>query len=79
MPVTTPPDLNPLSLAFITAGAEEGLDLNRDFNGAHRDGVGLLYSNVRNGERVSAARGYLHPRCTGTVSPSSPVPPSDAS
>jgi len=27
----------------------------------HRDGVGLLYSNVRNGERVSAARGYLHP------------------
>ena len=61
MPVTTPPDTNPLSLAFITAGVEEGLDLNRDFNGARRDGVGLLYSNVRNGERVSAARGYLHP------------------
>jgi choline dehydrogenase len=61
MPVTTAPDLNPLSLAFITAGVEEGLDLNRDFNGARRDGVGLLYSNVVNGERVSAARGYLHP------------------
>ena len=61
MPVTTAPDINPLSLAFITAGVEEGLDLNRDFNGARRDGVGLLYSNVRNGERVSAARGYLHP------------------
>jgi len=61
IPVTTPPDINPLSLAFITAGVEEGLDLNLDFNGAHRDGVGLLYSNVRNGERVSAARGYLHP------------------
>ena len=61
MPVTTAPDLSALSLAFITAGVEEGLDLNRDFNGARRDGVGLLYSNVRNGERVSAARGYLHP------------------
>lgn len=61
MPVTTAPDLSVLSLAFITAGVEEGLDLNRDFNGARRDGVGLLYSNVRNGERVSAARGYLHP------------------
>jgi choline dehydrogenase len=61
MPVTTAPDLSALSLAFITAGVEEGLDLNRDFNGARRDGVGLLYSNVRNGERISAARGYLHP------------------
>ena len=61
MPVTTAPDLNPLSLAFITAGVEEGLDLNRDFNGARRDGVGLMYSNVRNGERVSAVRGYRHP------------------
>jgi choline dehydrogenase len=61
LPVTTAPDLSVLSLAFITAGVEEGLDLNRDFNGARRDGVGLLYSNVRNGERVSAARGYLHP------------------
>jgi choline dehydrogenase len=54
-------EVNALSLAFITAGVEEGLDLNRDFNGARREGVGLLYSNVRNGERVSAARGYLHP------------------
>ena len=61
MPVTTAPDVSALSLAFITAGVEEGLDLNRDFNGARRDGVGPLYSNVRNGERVSAARGYLHP------------------
>jgi choline dehydrogenase len=61
VPVTTAPDLSVLSLAFITAGVEQGLDLNRDFNGARRDGVGLLYSNVRDGERVSAARGYLHP------------------
>jgi len=61
MPVTTAPDVSVLSLAFITAGVEKGLELNRDFNGARRDGAGLLYSNVRDGERVSAARGYLHP------------------
>jgi len=30
MPVTTAPDPSALSLAFITAGVEEGLDLNRD-------------------------------------------------
>ncbi|MYT69775.1 hypothetical protein GTY60_08825 [Streptomyces sp. SID8367] len=53
MPVTTPRDVNPLSLAFVTAGVETGLPLNRDFNGAELDGVGMLYSNVREGERYS--------------------------
>ncbi|MFJ4467059.1 GMC family oxidoreductase [Streptomyces sp. NPDC089424] len=61
IPVTTPKDVSPLSLAFIAAGVEYGLPLNRDFNGERLDGVGLLYSNVRDGERHSAARGYLHP------------------
>ncbi|GAA5021369.1 GMC family oxidoreductase N-terminal domain-containing protein [Actinopolymorpha pittospori] len=61
IPVTTPKDVNPLSLAFIAAGVEYGLPLNRDFNGAELDGVGPLYSNVRDGERYSTARGYLHP------------------
>ncbi|SDM78650.1 GMC family oxidoreductase [Actinacidiphila guanduensis] len=61
IPVTTPKDVSPLSLAFIAAGVEAGLPLNRDFNGAELDGVGLLYSNVREGERYSAARGYLRP------------------
>ncbi|GAA3096882.1 GMC family oxidoreductase N-terminal domain-containing protein [Pseudonocardia yunnanensis] len=59
--VTTPKDVDPLSLAFITAGVEHGLPLNRDFNGAELDGVGLLYSNVRDGERSSGAREYLRP------------------
>jgi len=70
MPVTTAPDVSVLSLAFITAAVEEGLDLNRDFNGACRDGAGLMYSNVRNGERVSAARGYLRPVLDRAASPS---------
>jgi choline dehydrogenase len=57
--VTTPRDVNPMNLAFVTAGVEAGLDLNRDFNSGDPDGVGLMYSNIRNGERDSAACGYL--------------------
>lgn len=61
IPVTTPKDVSPLSLAFITAGVESGLTLNRDFNGAELDGVGLLHSNVRDGERYSASRAFVRP------------------
>jgi choline dehydrogenase len=61
IPVSTPKDVSPLLLAFIAAGVEHGLPLNRDFNGEELDGVGLVYSNIRDGERYSAARGYLHP------------------
>ncbi|WP_432198266.1 GMC family oxidoreductase [Streptomyces sp. bgisy027] len=58
--VTTPRDINPLSLAFVTACVEFGLDLNRDFNSGTLHGAGLTYSNIRNGER-SSTRGYLVP------------------
>ncbi|MEU1616508.1 GMC family oxidoreductase N-terminal domain-containing protein [Streptomyces sp. NPDC005722] len=61
IPVTTPKDVTPLSAAFVAAGVEYGLPLNRDFNGAELDGVGPLYSNVRDGERYSSARGHLRP------------------
>ena len=61
IPVTTAKSLHPMSLALIAAGVEAGLPFNRDFTGADLDGVGLLYSNVGGGERVSAARGYLDP------------------
>lgn len=57
--VQTAHDLNPLSASFITAGLESGLAFNRDFNGAVQDGVGLLYSNTRDGVRDSTATGYL--------------------
>ncbi|WP_435883118.1 GMC family oxidoreductase [Streptomyces rubiginosohelvolus] len=60
VPVTTPKDVSPLSPAFITAGVESGLPLDRDFNGAELDGAGLVYSNIRDGERVRASRAYLH-------------------
>jgi len=67
MPVTTAPDVNPLSLAFITAGVEKGLDLNRDFNGARRDGRGSPVQQTSATVNGSArARGYLHPVLYGT-------------
>lgn len=59
--VGTASDISPLSLAFIAAGVDHGLPLNRDFTGADLDGVGLMYGNLCDGERVSAARGYLRP------------------
>jgi choline dehydrogenase len=58
--VTTAESMNPISLAFIAAGVENGLPFNRDFNGAELDGVGLFPANVRDGQRNSAAHGYLH-------------------
>jgi choline dehydrogenase-like flavoprotein len=47
--------------AFIEAGAEAGIPLNEDFNGAEQDGVGWYQVNQRNGLRCSAAVAYLHP------------------
>ncbi|MFD6153267.1 GMC family oxidoreductase [Streptomyces sp. NPDC060243] len=61
VPVTTPKDVSPLSLAFVTAAVESGLPLNRDFDGGEQDGAGLLHGNVRDGERHSASRAYLTP------------------
>src|SRR5262249_34999281 len=58
--VTTPESMNPISLAFMAAGVEDGLPFNRDFNDSELDGVGLFRTNVRDGQRNSAAHGYLH-------------------
>ncbi|MEK9518405.1 GMC family oxidoreductase N-terminal domain-containing protein [Streptomyces venezuelae] len=33
----------------------------RGVNGAELDGAGLVSSNIRDGERFSASRAYLHP------------------
>lgn len=59
--ITRPRDVNPLTQCFIQAGTEAGLPHNDDFNGAALDGVGLAYSNVRQGERDSTATAYLRP------------------
>jgi choline dehydrogenase len=38
-----------------------GIPYNRDYNGSQQAGVSYVQRIIRNGRRVSAARGYLHP------------------
>ena len=52
---------NPLSEVFIKAGEEVGYKRNQDFNGKEQDGFGYYQVTCDNGERNSAAKGYLHP------------------
>jgi len=56
----------PISAAWIEAAHQCGVALNDDFNGTSQEGVGLhqvtqFWNDQRNGERCSAAAGYLHP------------------
>ncbi|MGB7441308.1 MAG: choline dehydrogenase [Coleofasciculaceae cyanobacterium] len=52
---------NTLSLAFVQAGEEIGLDHSRDFNTPEPIGVGIYQVNQKNGQRHSAATAYLKP------------------
>ena len=52
---------NPFARAFIDAGVQAGLPENPDFNGPSQEGVGWYQVTHRNGERFSAAKGYLTP------------------
>ncbi|MEI7443527.1 MAG: choline dehydrogenase [Burkholderiales bacterium] len=52
---------NPFARAFIEAGVQAGLPENTDFNGPTQEGVGWYQVTHRNGERCSAAKGYLAP------------------
>jgi choline dehydrogenase len=52
---------NPLSQAFVRAGAECQYPVNADFNGAAQEGVGLYQVTQRDGRRFSAARAFLDP------------------
>ena len=52
---------NPTSHAFVEAAAELQLRTNEDFNGAQQEGFGLYQVTQRDGERWSAARGYVEP------------------
>ncbi len=46
---------------FVEAGKQAGMRENRDFNGADQEGVGIYQVTHKNGERWSAAKGYLTP------------------
>ena len=52
---------NPIFSASIAAGAEAGHPLTNDFNGFQQEGFGPYQLTIHDGERWSAARGYLHP------------------
>ena len=47
--------------AFVEAGVQAGHAPNPDFNGARLEGVGLTQLTQKNGERCSAAKGYITP------------------
>lgn len=56
----------PISSAFVTACANQGIAANDDYNGAEQAGAFLyqvtqFHDPARNGQRCSAAAAYLHP------------------
>jgi choline dehydrogenase len=53
--------VHPLCKTFLTACAEAGIAITRDFNGARPEGAGLWQVTIRNGVRVSSASAYLRP------------------
>ncbi|MBS7806258.1 choline dehydrogenase [Variovorax sp. PCZ-1] len=56
--LTTPNRFGPI---FVEAGRQAGYPVNHDFNGASQEGVGMYQVTHKNGERWSAAKGYLTP------------------
>nr|MEA2799378.1 choline dehydrogenase [Phenylobacterium sp.] len=52
---------NPIYSAAIQAGAQAGYMLTEDFNGFQQEGFGPYQLTIHDGQRWSAARGYLHP------------------
>jgi choline dehydrogenase len=52
---------NPIYKATVEAGREAGYAVTSDFNGFQQEGWGPYQMTIHDGERWSAARGYLHP------------------
>lgn len=52
---------NPFQQIYLNAAKEAGFPVTEDFNGAEQEGLGIYQVTHKNGERWSAARGYLHP------------------
>ncbi len=56
------PSINPLSLAFLEAAQQAGLDLlTFNIDGELREGAGVFQLNARNSLRQSSAQTYIHP------------------
>jgi len=52
---------NPIYRASIEAGQQAGYPFTGDFNGYRQEGFGSYQLTIKDGQRWSAARGYLHP------------------
>ncbi|NEV00298.1 choline dehydrogenase [Bradyrhizobium sp. UFLA 03-164] len=52
---------NPVKETFLQGAREAQFRISDDFNGAEQEGLGIYQVTQRNGERWSAARGYIHP------------------
>ncbi len=59
--VTKTHDANPIYNATIEAGRQAGHKVTGDFNGFQQEGWGRYQNTIVDGERWSAAKGYLHP------------------
>ncbi|MGY4474131.1 GMC family oxidoreductase [Bradyrhizobium sp. USDA 3364] len=52
---------NPVKEMFLQGAREAQFRIRDDFNGAEQEGLGIYQVTQKNGERWSAARGYIHP------------------
>jgi len=52
---------NPLTQAFVEAGAQAGFELTPDYNGEKQEGFGPMEMTVWRGRRWSTANAYLRP------------------
>ena len=52
---------NPVREVYLQAAREAQFRIREDFNGEEQEGLGSYQVTQKNGERWSAARGYIHP------------------
>ena len=52
---------NPFQQHYVDAARQAGFPINPDFNGAEQEGVGIYQVTQYQGQRWTAARGYLRP------------------
>ena len=61
LPITDLEYRDPLCEAFIKSAIEQGIPLNKDYNGKSQEGVSYVQRTTRGRFRVSAAKAFLNP------------------
>ena len=61
LPITDLEYRDPLCEAFIKSAMEQGIPLNKDYNGRSQEGVSYVQRTTRGRFRVSAAKAFLNP------------------